>query len=83
MEAKSPGDESPDFSTLSGIMAYFNKVPFETFKKDLNEWFLKELPNKRPDLLNPDGKIAMPPALAELVANIFKLAEEKDQSKLN
>jgi hypothetical protein len=83
MEPKSPGDESSDFSTLSGIMEYFNKVPFETFTKELNEWFLRELPNKRPDLLNPDGKIDMPPALTDLVKNIFKLGEEKDQSKLN
>jgi len=83
MKPKSPGDESPDFSTLSGIMEYFNKVPFDTFKKELNEWFLKELPNKRPDLLNFEGKIDMPPALSDLVEKIFKLGEEKDQSKLN
>jgi len=83
MEPKSTGDETPDFSTLTGIMEYFNKVPFETFKKDLNEWFIKELPNKRPDLLNPDGKVNMPPALSDLVEKIFKLGEEKDQSKLN
>ena len=83
MEPKSPGDESPDFSTLSGIMEYFNKVPFDTFKKELNEWFLKELPNKRPDLLNSEGKTDMPPALSDLVEKIFKLGEEKDQSKLN
>ena len=83
MTANLPDDATPDFSTLSGIMDYFNKVPFETFKKDLNEWFLKELPNKRPDLLNADGKIDVPPAFNELVAKIFKLAEEKDQSNLN
>jgi hypothetical protein len=83
MVAKLTGDESPDFSTLSGIMDYFHKVPFETFKKELNEWFLKELPNKRPDLINPDGEINLPSSLSELVAKIFKLAEEKDQSKLN
>ena len=83
MEPKSPGDETPDFSTLSGIMKYFNKVPFETFKKELNEWFLKELPHKRPDLIDAKGAIDLPPALSELVEKIFKLAEEKDQSKFN
>lgn len=83
MEPKSPSDESPDFSTLSGIMEYFNKVPFETFKKELNEWFLKELPDKRPDLIDTKGAIDLPPALSELVRKIFRVAEEKDQSNLN
>ena len=83
MKPKSPGDESPDFSTLSGIMEYFNKVPFAIFKEELNEWFLKELPNKRPDLINYDGNIDLPPSLSDLVNKIIKLAEEKDQSKLN
>ena len=83
MEAKSADDESPDFSTLTGIMEYFNKVPFETFKKELNGWFLRELPSKRPDVIDTNGAIDLPPALSELVKKIFKLAEEKDQSKLN
>ena len=83
MAANLAGDESPDFSTLSGIMEYFNKVPFETFKKELNEWFLKELPDKRPDLIKPDGGIDLPPGLQNLIDNIFRISEEKDQSKLN
>ncbi|WP_158993852.1 hypothetical protein [Mucilaginibacter sp. L196] len=83
MEAKLPDDESPDFSTLSGIMEYFNKVPFETFKKVLTEWFLKELPDKRPDLINPNGNANLPPSIANLIDGVFKLAEEKDLSKLN
>ncbi|WP_184547322.1 hypothetical protein [Mucilaginibacter sp. FT3.2] len=83
MEPKTPGDEYRDFSTLSGIMEYFNKVPFETFKKELNEWFIKELPKKRPDLISTDGKNRIPPELSKLVAKIFKIAEEKDQSNLN
>ena len=81
--ANLPDDESPDFSTLSGIMDYFNKVPFETFKKELTAWFLKELPEKRPDLIKPDGQIDLPPGLHNLIDKIFKLAEEKDQSRLN
>ena len=83
MAANLTGDECPDFSTLSGIMDYFNKVPFETFKKELNEWFLKELPEKRPDLIKPDGEIDLPPGLQNLIDKIFNVAEEKDQSKLN
>jgi hypothetical protein len=41
-------------------MDYFNKVPFETFKMRLTEWFMKELPNKRPDLIKPNGEIDLP-----------------------
>ncbi|MFA6083432.1 hypothetical protein [Mucilaginibacter sp.] len=83
MVAKLSDDESPDFSTLSGIMDYFNKVPFETFKEKLNDWFLKELPEKRPDLVKPNGDIDLPPGLFDLIEKIYKLAEEKDQSRLN
>lgn len=83
MTAKFPGDESPNFSTLTDIMEYFNKVPFEIFKKDLTEWFMRELPNERPDLIKPDGKIDLPPSLFNFIDKLFKLAEEKDHSKLN
>lgn len=83
MVSKLTNDESPDFSTLSGIMDYYNKVPFETFKRELNEWFLKELPDKRPDLIKANGEIDLPAGLQNLIDNIFKLAEEKDQSQLN
>lgn len=83
MAANLAGDESPDFSTLSSIMEYFHKVPFETFKKELMEWFLKELPDKRLDLIKPNGEIDLPPGLQNLMESIFKLAEEKDQSRLN
>jgi hypothetical protein len=81
--SKLTNDESPDFSTLSGIMEYFNKVPFETFKRELSEWFLKELPDKRPDLIKANGEIDFPPGLQNLIDKIFKLVEEKDQSRLN
>jgi len=83
MTPKIPGGESPNFNTLSDIMDYFNKVPFEIFKQNLTEWFMKELPEKRPDLIGPDGKNNLPPSLFNIIDNIFKLAEEKDQAKLN
>jgi hypothetical protein len=83
MTANLPGDESPDFSTLSGIMDYFNKVPYETFKKELTEWFLRELPYKRPDLVKHQGDVDLPPNLLNLIEQIFKMGEEKDQSRLN
>jgi len=83
MESKISNNESPDFSTLSGIMEYFHKVPFEVFKKELNEWFLKELPNKRPDLINLNGDVNLPPSFPNLISEIFKISEEKDQSNLN
>ena len=76
-------DDSPDFNTLSGIMEYFNKVPFETFKEKLNEWFIRELPDKRPDLINCDGEANLPQSLFNLIEQIFKMTEEKDQSRLN
>jgi hypothetical protein len=69
-------NESPDFSTLSGIMEYFNKVPFETFKRELNEWFVKELPEKRPDLVKSNGDIDLPAGLQTLIDKIYKRAEE-------
>jgi hypothetical protein len=81
--AKLDDNEFPDFSTLSGIMEYFNKVPFETFKKSLNEWFIRELPGKRPDLIKPNGEIDLPPDLFSLIDKLYKKAEEKDQSRLN
>jgi hypothetical protein len=80
---KSTNGESTDFNTLSGIMDYFNKVPYEIFKKDLTEWFEKELPVKRPDLIKANGDIDLPPGLQNIVDKIFKLAEEMDQSRLN
>jgi len=83
MTTSSTGEESPDFSTLSGIIEYFNKVPFETFKKDLTEWFKNELPDKRPDLIKPDGEIDLPSGFHNFIDKVFKLAEEKDQGRLN
>lgn len=76
-------DDLPDFSSLSGIMEYFNRVPFETFKRSLTEWFEKELPDKRPDLVKANGDIDLPVGFHDFIDNILKLAEEKDQSKLN
>jgi hypothetical protein len=81
--AETDDHESPDFSSLSAIMDYFNKVPWETFKKDLTEWFTKELPHKRPDLIKANGDIDLPAGFHNLIDNFFRLAEEKDQSRLN
>ncbi len=83
MESKLSNDEFPDFSTLSGIMDYFNKVPFETLKRELNYWFIRELPNKRPDLVKKSGAVDLPVGFQNLMDEILKLAEEKDQSRLN
>jgi hypothetical protein len=81
--AKLSNDESPDFSTLTGIMEYFHKVPFETFKKTLNDWFLQQLPEKRPDLISPNGKPKLPEELFALIDRIYKVAEEKNQARSN
>lgn len=83
MTANITNDESPDFSTLSGIMEYFYKVPFEIFKRDLTEWFQTELPEKRPDLVKANGDVDLPSGLQNLIDKIFKLSEEMDQSRLN
>lgn len=81
--ANSTDGNSPDFSTLAGIMDYFNKVPFETFKKELNGWFVRDLPNKRPDLIKENGDTNLPLGLQNLIEKIFKIAEERDHSQLN
>jgi len=81
--SKLSNDESPDFSALSNIMDYFNKVPFEIFKRELNEWFYKEFKNSRPDLLNGNSQNDVPPEFKKFIEAIFKLAEEKDHSHLN
>jgi len=76
-------DEIPDFSTLSEIMDYFHKVPFDTFRKTLDDWFLNELPNRRPDLIKQNGEVALPLGLFDLIEKIFERAEKKAQSRLN
>ena len=72
----------PDFSTLTGIMEYFHKVPFEQFKKELNEWFKSELAEKN-KLSKSAGVNTLPDNFEGFIESIFKLAEEKDQQRLN
>lgn len=76
-------DKVPDFNTLSEIMAYFKTVPLETFKKNLNAWFMKELPIKRPDLVNTDGVIELPDGLEDLIENILTVTVDNNQSRSN
>jgi hypothetical protein len=73
----------PDFSTLTGIMEYFSKVPFEIFKMELTKWLMKELPGKRPDLVNSNGDPGLPEGFDELIESIFQQAELNDQTHLN
>jgi hypothetical protein len=83
MNASRKCADQPDFSTLTGIMEYFTKVPFEIFKKELTGWFMKELPGKRPDLVNSNGEPDLPEGFGELIESIFRQAELNDQTHLN
>jgi hypothetical protein len=83
MDEKNNNYPLPDFSTLSGIMEYFHKVPFDVFKAKLNEWFITQLPEKRPDLIDEEGQFKLPKEFNDLMASIFLRAEEKDQARLN
>jgi hypothetical protein len=67
----------PDFSTLSGIMEHFFRVPFDQFQQELNEWFYKSLNEKGIDLrkLNETDTTGFPEQLKEFVENIYSQAE--------
>ncbi|WDF77078.1 hypothetical protein PQ469_24650 [Mucilaginibacter sp. KACC 22773] len=67
----------PDFSTLSGIMEHFSRVPLEQFKADLNEWFYKSLDDNQIDLckLNGENTIGFPEQLKHFVQDIYNQAE--------
>ncbi len=69
--------DHPDFSTLTGIMEYFNNVPFETFKMELTKWFMKELPERRPDWTKANGDPALPESFEKLIESIFQIAKLK------
>jgi hypothetical protein len=67
----------PDFSTLSGIMEHFSRVPFDQFQQELNEWFYKSLDKKGIDLykLNDTDTTGFPEQLRQFVENIYRQAE--------
>jgi len=73
----------PDFSTLAGIMEHFSKVPFEQFKKELDEWFYQSLQGKDKDLnsLNCEDASKLPDQLKLLVQQIYKEAEELEKKQ--
>jgi hypothetical protein len=70
-------NDKPDFSTLGGIMAYFGQVPFEQFRRELDEWFLKGLEEKGIDLENLNGINTkdFPVDLRALIKNIYDQGE--------
>jgi hypothetical protein len=63
--------DSPDFSSLNEIMLQFSMLPYEQFRKELDEWFLVSLKEKGVD----GGE----PLLADLVG-LVKLIEEREGS---
>lgn len=73
MEAEKSNPESPDFSTLTGIMERFRRVPYEQFQKELNEWFTNSLLEKGMDLnaLQQNGF----PGLPNFISEIYHRAE--------
>lgn len=64
----------PDFSTLTGIMDYFSKVPFETFKKELDKWFIREIGKKQTESGSKEGHVNVPEDLLKLIDTIYKKA---------
>lgn len=82
MDTDCSNGKSPNFKSLAEVMEHFSKVPFETFKKDLNEWFLNALTDQKSGLLevNPGVNLA---GLLNFAENMFKVAEEMDQARLN
>jgi len=73
----------PDFSTLAGIMEHFSKVPFEQFKKELDEWFYQSLQGRGNDLnsLNCEDTSKLPDQLKLLVQQIYEEAEKLENKQ--
>jgi hypothetical protein len=70
----------PDFSTLTGIMDYFSKVPFETFKKELDKWFIQEINKKQTADMLHDGHDKIPEGLLKLIDTIYMQADNLEKS---
>jgi hypothetical protein len=66
-----------DFSTLTGIMDYFSKVPFETFKKDLDKWFIEEVNKKQAESILKEGRGNIPEGMMILIETIYRQANNK------
>lgn len=73
MEASQSKPNTPDFSTLTGIMERFHRVPYEQFQRELNDWFTRNLLEKGMDLstLQQNGF----PDLPNLISSIYHRAE--------
>jgi len=73
MEASQSKPNSPDFSTLTGIMERYYRVPYEQFQRELNDWFTDNLLEKGMDLntLQQNGF----PGLPNLISSIYHRAE--------
>lgn len=73
METQKSKPNSPDFSTLTGIMERFYRVPYEQFQRELNDWFTGNLLEKGMDLntLQQNGF----PGLPNLISSIYHRAE--------
>jgi hypothetical protein len=81
MEASQSKPNSPDFSTLTGIMERFYRVPYEQFQRELNDWFTGNLLEKGLDLntLQQNGF----PDLPNLISSIYRRAEVLQTSSEN
>jgi hypothetical protein len=81
MEASQSKPNSPDFSTLTGIMERFYRVPYEQFQRELNDWFTGNLLEKGLDLntLQQNGF----PDLHNLISSIYRRAEVLQTSSEN
>jgi hypothetical protein len=68
---------NPNFNSLGEIMGYFHQVPFEQFKSDLDEWFLKNVGEKGIDLENLNGYCTknFPLDLQVLIKEIYERGE--------
>ncbi|MET3981892.1 hypothetical protein ABIB62_004548 [Mucilaginibacter sp. UYP25] len=68
---------NPNFNSLGEIMGYFQQVPFEQFKSNLDEWFLKSLGEKGIDLENLNGNCTknFPVDLQVLIKEIYERGE--------
>lgn len=77
MRVKVPGDDLGDFSSLSGIMEHFSRVPFDQFQKELDERFYKSLEEKNIDLdrLNECDTTGFAEQLKDRIKAIYKQAE--------
>lgn len=82
MDVKQAEKHPTEFNTLSEIMEYFHSVPFDDFRKNINEWFIKQLKKKRPDLMCEQSGFDLN-KLLQFTEQTFTTADEMQQAKCN